>query len=522
MVQAMSRLGQALYSKPPDTIRGIDNADWYSPLQPVRPMGPEGSEPKGFQFWAGQNLLWTPRADAAYSAADLKMLATYPLARICIENVKDAVSRCSWEIQLRSKPGETRRDTAGRARGDDNLLKLNRFFEYPDREHNWQEWLRPLLDDLLVLDAGSILMRKTFKGVIAELAVMRGEMITRYIDDNGFTPMPPSPAYAQNWWGMPYLNMTTDQLLYKPRNIVPRNTVASNLYGMSPTEQLAPEIKIGMKRLDFVLNYYTEGSVPGVVQVVPRGTPPGKIEEAMEWMNSELAGNLAARRQWRLVQGFNEPGKDDQIEFTKEPLLTDAFDDLHIRKIAFGYGTSPQRLMKMIRTEGKSSSDAAEVEGTLPWILWVKGVIDSIIQQKMGMAEYEFAIDPYSEPDPLKNAAAITMLVSRGALTPNEARERLGEDLRPEPEADQLGIITGTGFVPLGMAPALSGVEVDDQGNTGLNERADAILPGAGNKSPNSRGTRPSQAAGGGRSVGRHTPNGKARRPIKKKGRIPY
>ena len=26
----------------------------------------------------------------------------------------------------------------------------------------------------------------------------------------------------------------------------------------------------------------------------------------------ELAGNLAARRQWRMVQGFNEPGKADQ------------------------------------------------------------------------------------------------------------------------------------------------------------------------------------------------------------------
>lgn len=521
MVQALSRFGQSLYKPPPDTIRGIDSADWYSPLQPIIPFAPEGSEPKGFQYWSGQNLIWTPRADSAYTAADLKGLATYPLARICIENVKDAVTRCSWEIQLRAKPGETRRDTAGRARGDDNLLKLNRFFEYPDREHNWQDWLRPLLDDLLVIDAGSILMRRTFptksnpNGTIAELAVIRGEMITRYIDENGFTPLPPSPAYSQNWWGMPYLNLTTDQLVYKPRNIVPRNTVSSNLYGMSPTEQLAPEIEVGIERLKFVLAYYKEGSVPGVVQVVPRGTPIARIEEAMQWMNSELAGNLAARNQWRMIQGFNEPGKNDQIEYTKEPLLAGVYDEKHIREVAFGYGTSPQRLMKMIRTEGKASSDSAETEGTLPWILWVKGVVDYIIQVKMGFTEYEFAIDPFSEPDPLKNAAGITMLVSKGAITPNEARERLGEDLRPEPEADQLGIITGTGFVPLGMAPALGGVDVDDQGNTSLNEHADTPVnnPRGGatgrNSGGSNRGSRPSQAAGGGRSVGRHTPTGK-------------
>ena len=145
---------------------------------------------------------------------------------------------------------------------------------------------------------------------------------------------------------------------------------------------MAPEIQIGIARMEFVLSYYRDGSVPGVVQVVPRGTAPDKIQEAMEWMNSQLAGNLAARNQWRLIQGFNEPGKPDQIEFTKEPLLAGLYDEKHIREIAFGYGTSPQRLMKMIRTEGKGASDSAEVEGTLPWVLSVKGVIDYIIQRK--------------------------------------------------------------------------------------------------------------------------------------------
>src|SRR6185369_4646993 len=158
-----------------------------------------------------------------------------------------------------------------------------------------------------------------------------------YIDDNGFTPVPPSPAYAQLWWGIPLVDLTTDQLIYRPRNIVPRNTQSSQLYGMSPTEQLAPEIQIGMQRLEFVKAYYTEGSVPGVVHVVPKGTPPDKITEAMQWMNSDLAGNLAARRQWRMVQGFQDEGKEDQILFTKEPLLADLYDEMHMRKIAFGY-----------------------------------------------------------------------------------------------------------------------------------------------------------------------------------------
>ncbi len=483
VVAALSRLGQRLFQAPQDNIRGIENDAWYSPLQPVQPIASEGTEPRGFQYWAGQNLLWTPRADAEYSAADLKQLATYPLARICIENVKDMVSDAEWEVQLRAKPGENKKQRSKRAEGDDTLKKLTKLFEYPDREHDWASWVRPLLDDMLVIDAASILLRKTFKGELAEMAVLRGESIVRYIDTNGFTPLPPSPAYAQLWWGIPLVNLSMEQLVYRPRNIVPRNTVASQLYGMSPTEQLAEELKVGSQRLAFTLAYYTEGSTPGVMQVVPKGTPPDKIAEAMQWMNSELAGNLAARRQWRLVQGFNEPGKPDQIEFTKEALLADAYDDLHTRRVCFGYGTSPQRLMKMIRTEGKASGEAADVEGLRPWVRWLKGTIDFIIQRRMGFEEYEIVFDLFQEPDQQKEATALKLLVGSATKTPNEAREQLGEEPYPAPEADMLGIITGTGFVPLGQSAAKG----NQDGSTGSESDSKEPKPGGDGAEPGSR-----------------------------------
>ena len=498
---------RSLYQRPPERIAGIDPENWGSPFQPVQPFGPPNAEPRQFQTWSGQNLIFTPRSDAEYTAADLKALASYPLARICIENVKDTVTRAPWEIQMRARPNETRKQVQQRAADNkETLITLNRFFEYPDREHNWQEWLRPLLDDMLIIDAGSVLLRKTSSGELAECAVIRGEMITRYVDENGFTPMPPSPAYAQNYWGIPWCDLTTDQLVYKPRNIAPRNTLSSQLYGLSPTEQMAPEIEIGIARMEFVLSYYRDGSVPGVVQVVPRGTAPDKIQEAMEWMNSQLAGNLAARNQWRLIQGFNEPGKPDQIEFTKEPLLAGLYDEKHIREIAFGYGTSPQRLMKMIRTEGKGASDSAEVEGTLPWVLWVKGIVDFIIQRKMGLTDFEIALNPYAEPEQLKNAAALTMLVSNPILTPNEARKRVGEELRPEPDADRLGVISGTGFLPIGIPSVQAGVMIDEKGNA--QPHPVTPTPGAGSPTdPNAdRGGTPWQARklAGGRSTGRN------------------
>ena len=520
LVQALTRYSQNLYQSPKDTIRGVEPDTWYSPLQPVTPMGPPGVEPRAFQYYAGQNLLWTPRADAEMSAADLKQIATYPVARMAIENVKDAMCMANWEIQPKPEPGESRKAATKRGLGDKDLLKLNRFFEMPDREHTWPEWLRPLLEDMLVIDAWTILIRKTFSGEIVEMPVLRGESIVRYIDENGFTPLAPEPAYAQLWWGLPLVNLSTEQLIYKPRNIVPRNTIASQLYGMSPTEQLAPEINIGIQRLAFTLSYYTEGSTPGVVQVVPKGISTEKIAEAMQWMNSELAGNLTKRRQWQLIQGWKDEGKDEQIIFTKEPLLADPFDELHIKKIFYGYGVSPQRVAKqMNRASAQASQEASEVEGLLPFFSSLKSLIDFIIQRRFMLDKYEMVLEPLVEPDQVKQATVLTQYVDKGIMRRNEAREKIGEEPAPEAEANMLTVTTGQGAIPLGASVqaatnpegGTNGVPGKGKGGEGA---ADGTGAGAGEGHAGQSGEGDGTVADGrgkpGKSAGSNKPNGGA------------
>jgi Phage portal protein len=447
------RAQQAIYSSSDKTpsIASIPASAWPNPLQPVKPFGPPGSKPLGFPFFEGQNLNFTARPDAEYTSSELRQLATYPLARICIENVKDIVCQTPWTMGLKPIPGETQKERAKRQKGDENIVNLSRFFEYPDGTTDWPSWSRGLVENLLTIDAASILVERSGRGKVAALRGIDGATITRYIDERGLTPTPPGKAYTQTWYGQPRVDFTTDELLYGVRNIVPRDSISSYLYGLSATEAVAPEIKIGIERLNFIAAYYTSGATPDVIQIAPPGINPDQVKEAMVANNAVLSGNLARRRQWTILQGFQKDGKPDQILFPKEPLLSDPFDDVHIRKIAYAYGDSPARLQKMMnRSSAESSQTSSEEEGITPWVIWLQSVINRIIQQYMMMPDYEITFKQERESDIKKLMETDVGYVKNGGYSWNERRELRGDDPRPEPQADELGIITANGWLQLG------------------------------------------------------------------------
>ena len=474
---AMAAALTSLFQAPQNSIRGVDTSDWFGPLQPVSPIAPAGTEPRGFQYQPGQNLTFTPRANEALSAAQLRQLSTYDMVRVIIENVKDQVSRMPINVRLRRMPGESAKEYSQRKPDMSIIRDVSQIIDFPNPEQNRSEFTRKIMDDMLIIDAASVLMRTTASKQLIELRAIDGATITRYIDEQGFTPLPPSPAYAQLWYGIPMVDLTTDQLIYAARNIP-----TYQLYGMSPTQQAVTWISVGSKRLESQLSFYTGGTIPDALQIVPPGTPVEKIAEAQQWMISDLAGMLAKKRQLRLIQGFAPEGKD-QILFPKEAMLADPFDDLVIRCLCFAFGQSPQRLMRMMnRATAESADTASEKEGLEPWLDWLSGSVwNRIIQQKLGFTEYEATFEEQGDVDALKAAQIGEIKLRTGERTINENREDDGLDPRPEPEADQLLIITATGAIPVSaeqeVARAKAKAEAMPQPAAGFGGGA----PGGGN-----------------------------------------
>lgn len=417
----------AWYNPPPNSIRGVakPGGAWWTAGQPIVPIAPAGTSPRGWQFLSEQNKIYTPRATEYLTFDDLRAYSCYPLARILIEAHKDMAAAKKWKVRLRQVPGQREADRSQAELKDNRLRKLTDFFMNPSPDTTWREFVSQWIEEVLVTDAPALYLRRNTRRDVAEIRIIDGAMIARYVDDNGWTPTNESPAYAQLWWGTPAWDLRRDQLLYRPR--WPR---VYKLYGFSATEKIARLIELGMARLELRLQWAENGTIPDGLMVVPRDAPVQLIERQQGWMNSVMGGNLQKRVQLRLIQGFTQDGKD-QLIFPKEKILTDEYDDFEIREFCFNYGVPKQRLLQeMNRSTAEQAQEAAEEEGIGPTLQYIMDSMNLLIQSPLyfGLPMYEFVYEEDREHDIVAQSQADVNYLKVGAKTLDEVRDGLGLD----------------------------------------------------------------------------------------------
>ena len=151
-----------------------------------------------------------------------------------------------------------------------------------------------MLEDLLVLDAPAIELRRNRGGEIIGLDVVDGATIKLLFDETGRRPRPPAPAYEQVIHGRPWKLLTSDELLYLPRNPRPHKA-----YGFSPVEQIVMTVNIALRRQAMQLQHFTEGNVPpGLLNCagrLERRTDPAVPGMVRQRPRGQYRGALAPR-----------------------------------------------------------------------------------------------------------------------------------------------------------------------------------------------------------------------------------
>lgn len=413
-------------------MTGKAPASWFGPAQPIAPQAPPSVAGRQFDYAPATNLSAAPRADEDVSASDLRALAdNCDVLRLVIETRKDQLAPIEWQFRLKDK--------SRRKEVDPRVQMLTDFWQSPDREHSWEEWLRPLLDDLLVIDAPTIYPRRTLGGEIYGFDYVDGGTIKRVIDDHGRTPMPPQAAYQQILHGLPAVNYSRDELLY-----FPRNQRSYKLYGLSPTQQVMMTVNIALRRSLHQLEFYTAGTTPDALVGAPENWTPEQINQYQDFWDELLTDDTAARRRVRFVPGGMAKG----FVQTKQNALKDDFDEWLARVVCYAFSVSPQWAIKqMNRSTGETAQEMANAEGLAPLQRWVKSMVNRCVLAGWGWTDIEFAWREEEASDPVQQATVATTYLKAGVLTVNQVLADIGRE--PIAGGDVNLIYTASGAVPL-------------------------------------------------------------------------
>lgn len=450
-------------------LNGKPVQGWFSPGDPVAPQAqaePEdgGARGRQFDFAVGYNTRRQPRDGEGITFDQMRALADgYDLLRLVIETRKDQMSKMRWSIALKEsvqkeqkakERQEKMRESQVKAtehndamdagvlppgldgkkpipdipelpKKDPRILELEEFFAYPDQEHDWETWLRALLEDLFVLDAPCVYPRQTLDGGLYSLELVDGSTVKKLVDLSGRTPLPPEPAYQQVLKGMAAVDYSRDELIYKPRNVR-----TNKVYGYGPVEQIIMTVNIALRRQLNQLQFYTEGNVPEALIGVPEDWNPDQIRQFQEYWDSIMEGNTAARQHAKFVPGGMTP------VFTRPNGLKDEFDDWLARIICFAFSIAVSPLVKDTNKATAETAQAAALsEGQLPVMNWVRGFANYIIWKYFGYRDLEFKWEEEEDVSPETQMKVITGYVSAGIMDKNEGREKLGMDpMTPEQE----------------------------------------------------------------------------------------
>ena len=445
-----------------------------APLNPVRPDSGR-AEPRAYEYQTSVNLPgfgehlipWKVLRDAA----DLS-----PVARRCIEIRKAEVATLEWDVTISAKaveraqrqdPNAARSDVekAMRARVDPHIGRLVDFWEQPDPRngHDFIAWASKLLEEYFVLDAISIYPRMRRNGDLFSLEILDGTTIKPLLDQDGFRPLPPQPAYQQILYGFPRGEFVadadpdgsmagvypSDRLVYKVHNV--RSWTP---YGCSAIEQALTDIELLMRRDAWLKAEYTDGVMPAgwiLTGDAQQGWSPTELMQYERELNDYYSGNTMARQRYRLLPpGMTPDGTHTDLS---ERYKSD-YDLYLIKRVSSHLDTTIAELgfteQGGLGSTGwhEGQADVQDRKATQPTLRRLQALCTSLQRKYLGAPpELEFRILGLESEDEDSADEVADRQVKSGRRTLNEDRDRTGLARYNFAEADMPMIDTGRGVV---------------------------------------------------------------------------
>lgn len=347
----------------------------------------------------------------------------YPIARAAIEYRKSQITHLEFNITPIEMTDETVQDKKNIA----DAKTIKEFLKRPTgkKDSSMTNWIKQILEDLLVIDAVAIYRRRNRKGDIIGYLPVDGATIDLILEGDGTTPEPPNSAYVQKINGQERERLTTDELIYAM--MTPKTHSA---YGFAPLESLIITVTTALKVQAFNLSYLTEGNIPTGFITLPRDIASSR-DQLKEWQDAWDA-MLAGDPRFQQKLKFLPEGMKYESTIKASDMTFERFEKWLLQTTCSVFGLHPSAIgfnFDVNRATEEVAFEAGRERGLFPTALFLKEIMDRIIQDDLGYEDLEFSwtnIDPTNKVD---EAKVVTSLVNSGLMSIDEWR--LGEGLKP-------------------------------------------------------------------------------------------
>lgn len=347
----------------------------------------------------------------------------YPIARACIEFRKSQITQLAWNII----PKELTKKAIEDKKNIDRSQIMMKFFKHPTgkRESSFSDWLKQILEDLMVIDAVAIYKKRNRGGEIIGYLPIDGATIEIFLEQDGTIPDPPAPAYLQKVNGQEINKLTKEELIYmvmNPRTYSP--------FGISPIENLIVTITTALKLQAYSLATLTEGNVPDGFVELPKDVASSR-DQVKEWQDAwdaMLSGDPRFQHKLKFLPG----GMKYTATRTTDDMSFERFEKWLLLNTCSVFGVQPNAIGFNFETNRSTSETAYEVgkeRGMLPLALWVKEMMDEIVQEDFGWEDLEFNWTNLNPTNKLEEMKVAKDAITTGMMSIDEWR--IGENLKP-------------------------------------------------------------------------------------------
>lgn len=466
----------------------------FSPILPVPVDAPDNGgdfpDPRLFQYEVGWNLPTGQPGSEGLKLADFNTLRTladlYSVARACIQLRKNEIRGIDWDIMPTHDASKAMRGSKSQMKdfGERRAEAMKFFLRGPDPDYfSWDTFIDAFLEEVFVFDALSLLFRSKWdknsrKGLLGSnldsISLINGPTIRPLLDMHGAKPRPPAAAYQQYLYGVPrsdYMTLLSqydidngglkgsevnswhaNQLLYLP--MVPRRWTP---YGFPPIERALIPVMSGLQKQGWQLDYYREGTVPGVY-ISPGGVnanmTPNQIRELQDALNA-IAGDPAWKHKIIVLPA------DSKVMPQRVTELADAFDEVVMNQVCMAFDVQPMELGILPKVSTTTSPGAAHQmakmtqdvqarKATKPTLTFIADIMDYILQVVCGQDDMRFVFEGTQEE---KDEETLTNLlvqqIGAGLRSIDEGRAELKLQPWGLPETSDPGWNTPQGWFPL-------------------------------------------------------------------------